>query len=223
MFVTMLTRILLGLTILSMVAVEVDAGEPTTPTSHGNGGGSAMSKAFAVSTKLSETNYMVWYAGILTVLLGITVEPYAKLMEVFETIKVQMHNTLDVIERGISAAVFKLNTVAELRANDLWKRVEKTMFNVIYWTVDEQIAGLKHSLATTMMFKGLEALKYIHDNYGPGCGTTQVGRAMDIMTETQNAGETAQEYGTRLLSINATLQEKIPRRNPQTDICSGRR
>ena len=33
---------------------------------------------------------------------------------------------------------------------------------------------------------------------------------MDIMTESQNAGETAQEYGTRLLSINATLQEKIP-------------
>ena len=112
MIVTMLTRILLGLTILSMVAEVVDAGEPTSATSHDNGGGSAMSKAFAVSTKLSETNYMVWYAGILTVLLGITVEPYGKLMEVFETIQAQMHNTLDVIERGISAALFKLNNVA---------------------------------------------------------------------------------------------------------------
>ena len=64
--------------------------------------------------------------------------------------------------------------------------------------------------ATTMMFKGLEALKYIHDNYGPGCGTAQVGRAIDIMSEKQSGSETAQEYGTRLLTINATLLEKIP-------------
>ena len=66
-----------------------------------------MSKAFATSTKLSETNYMIWYAGILTVLLGVTFEPYAKLMKVLELIQNRMHNSIEVIYNGIGTHVFK--------------------------------------------------------------------------------------------------------------------
>ena len=74
-------RPLLYLIILVMVAEVVIGGDPSSSTDNANGA-TAMSKAFATSTKLSETNYMIWYAGILTVLLGVTIEPYARLMKV---------------------------------------------------------------------------------------------------------------------------------------------
>ena len=207
-------RVFLWAMVLSMVAVEVFAvGDSSKAPETTNGGASAtaaMSKAFAICTKLSDNNYMIWYAGILTVLVGVTVEPFTRVLEVLETIKDQLHNSLGGIETGIATTLFKLGSAAELKASNAWKQVNTALFNVIYWTVDEQIPGLMHSLASTMMFKGLDALKYIHDNYGPGCGTAQVGRAMDIMSEKQDGTETAQEYGTRLLTINATLQERIP-------------
>ena len=202
-------RLLIAFMILSMVAERVYGVEPSTSSDNGNGnGGTAMSKAFATSTKLSETNFMIWYAGILTVLLGVTIDPYSKVMQVLERVQNELHKTLDQVYIVIGSSVF--SKIASFRGSDEWKLLDKVLFNVIYWTVDETIPGLKSSLATTMMFKGLEALKFIHDNYGPGCNTAQVGRAIDIMNETQNEQETAQEYGTRLLSINASLHEKIP-------------
>ena len=202
-------RLLLAFTIFSMVAEAVYAGGETASSSDNGNGVTAMSKAFAASTKLSETNYMIWYAGLLTVLLGVTTDPYSKLMELLERIQNDLNKTMDHLYVIIGAALFKESPNTYMNS-DNWKMLDKVLFNVLYWTIDETIAGLKSSLATTMMFKGLESLKYIHDNYGPGCNTAQVGRAMDIMNETQNSQETAQEYGTRLLSINASLHEKIP-------------
>ena len=181
-------RPLLFVVILIMVAEVVNGGDPSS--SDNANGATAMSKAFATSTKLSEVNYMIWYAGILTVLLGVHFEPYAKLMKLLELIQNRMHNSIEVIYNGIGTHMFK---GAPFKDSEAWLSIDKVLFNVIYWTVDETITGLKSSLATTMMFKGLEALKYIHDNYGPGCNTAQVGRAIDIMTETQNGQETAQE------------------------------
>ena len=80
-------RLLLAFTILSMVAKAVYAGGETASSSDNGNGVTAMSKAFAASTKLSETNYMIWYAGLLTVLLGVTTDPYSKLMELLERIQ----------------------------------------------------------------------------------------------------------------------------------------
>ena len=42
---------------------------------------------------------------------------------------------------------------ATFQTSEEWKKVNRCLFNIIYWTVDDTIAGLKHSLATTMMFK----------------------------------------------------------------------
>ena len=52
-------RPLLLVVILVMVAEVVTGGDPSSSADNANGA-TAMSKAFATSTKLSETNYMVW-------------------------------------------------------------------------------------------------------------------------------------------------------------------
>ena len=134
-----------------MVAEVVFCGEPSSSTDNNGNGASAMAKAFAASTKLSETNYMVWYAGLLTVLLSVTIDPYAKIMQLLERIQHQLHKTMSDLEVSIGATFFSSDS--DYKSKDLWKMLDKVLFNVVYWTVDESIPGLKSSLATTMMFK----------------------------------------------------------------------
>ena len=132
--------ILMILTILSMVAEVVFCVDPSSSSSSDNvNGATVMSKAFATSTKLTETNYMIWYAGLLTVLLGVTVAPYNQLMALLEFVQAQLHHTMDALETSIGAMMKN----ASFKQTDGWKVLDKVMFNVIYWTVDETIPGLK--------------------------------------------------------------------------------
>ena len=189
---THLNNLLLRVMILSMVAeVVVAVGEEGIMPNDHTTNMATMSKAFASATKLTECNFMIWYAGFLTVLVGLAGDPWSRLLEVLELILAQLHQAQENIEHGIATTLFKMRDRATFQTSEEWKKVNRCLFNIIYWTVDDTIAGLKHSLATTMMFKGLEALKYIHDNYGPGCGTTQVGRTIDMISETQKDGEAA--------------------------------
>ena len=85
------------------------------------------------------------------------------------------------------------------------------LYQAVFWTIDaEALLGCKTHLATTLLFKGVPALKYVHDCYGPGSATQQVCRTIDIITERQTDGETGQEWGARLQSMNASVTESIP-------------
>ena len=45
------------------------------------------------------------YAGILTILVGFTGDPYEKLMKTMEGLRNNLHNALDHIEREVAAKV----------------------------------------------------------------------------------------------------------------------
>ena len=122
-------RLLLYLVILSMVAVAVMGGDPSTPSDSGNGA-TAMAKSFATSTKLSETNYAIWYAGILTILVGMTVEPYAKMLKILEALQVQLHNTMEVIENGLGRLFY--SNAADFKTKEPWITMEKNInFSIV--------------------------------------------------------------------------------------------
>ena len=109
-----------------MVAEEVNGGEASSSSDNGNGV-TAMSKAFAASTKLSETNYMIWYAGILTVLLGVTTDPYSKLMELLERIQNDLNKTMEHLYVIIGADLYK-DAPTTYKNTDSWKLLDKVLF-----------------------------------------------------------------------------------------------
>ncbi len=83
--------------------------------------------------------------------------------------------------------------------------VNTTLFQAIYLTLSDTMASFSSYCATTVFMDGLAALKYAYDNYGPGSGATQISRQFGIISEKQKANETPQEFGTRLQTLNATL------------------
>ena len=93
------TSYLLFTLILGMVAEVVTGGsEGSASSSSETTCSSTMAKAFSTTTKLTDTNYTVWNAGILTVLMAMTVDPHAKLMVIMEGIRDKLHMTLDTVE-----------------------------------------------------------------------------------------------------------------------------
>ena len=196
--------------ILNMVAeVVICTGDGTS--SKDSNPGTILGKAMAHATKLTDTNYTVWYAGILTVLVGFSGDPYEKLMKVLEVMKKHMQHSLTIIESKIVQEVLGkgIPEIATSKSSEEYQSMDKTVFQAVFATVSDSMEALKENLSTDLLFKGIAAVKYIHDNYGPGCGSMQVGKTMDMFTEKQKDSETAQQFGTRLSNMNASLTDKI--------------
>ena len=193
-----------------MVAEQVHSGDTSTSTSTTESSASAMSKALALGTKLHDSNYTVWYASMITALLSLTGTNYEKLLQLLSGIKDKLTDSYDKIQDRL-VLFFGVSDRSSLLTADICKEVNKLLFQAVFWTVDDtKLPSLKNHLATTLLLKGFETLKYVHDNYGPGSNTQQVCRAMDLMTERQNDGETAQEYGSRLQNMASSVTETIP-------------
>ena len=174
-----------------MVAEQVHSGDTSTSTSTTESSASAMSKALALGTKLHDSNYTVWYASMITALLSLTGTNYEKLLQLLSGIKDKLTDSYDKIQDRL-VLFFGVSDRSSLLTADICKEVNKLLFQAVFWTVDDtKLPSLKNHLATTLLLKGFETLKYVHDNYGPGSNTQQVCRAMDLMTERQNDGETA--------------------------------
>ena len=118
-----LNNLLLLFTILSMVAEVVVAGgeEGTLSSDHTTNMGTAMSKVFASATKLTDCNFMIWYAGFLTVLVGLAGDPWSRLLQVLELIQAQLHNAQENIEHGIATSLFKMTDRAAFQKSEEWK------------------------------------------------------------------------------------------------------
>ena len=227
---TLLYRLILFYTIFSMVAEVVmgtgDGGTSKSGSSGANANSNAMTliKALASATKLTDTNYIAWFAGLVTVLMGFTGDPFDKLQEVIEKLQGYLTDSLEdiykrIIQQMLLAEYQQAVAAAKSAGTSMTPEefiarheVSKDLYQTILLTISdscEAMVAIKNHLATSCFKKGIEALKYIHDNVGPGSGSTQIGRTMDLLNEKQLPDEHPVAFGTRLNNMNSSLTDKV--------------
>ena len=208
--------------ILSMVAevVVCTGGGDSSQGSNSNSNAMALIKVLSTATKLTDTNYTAWYAGLVTVLLGFTGDPFDKLNKTLEKLRDQLTNSVEALHRILIQEVLKSEYEAAVKGSTTPSPmafvtehgINNNLYQTIVLTISdtcEAMVAIKNHLSTSCMKKGIEALKYIHDNVGPGSGSMQIGRTIDIMSEKQRPDELPEAFGTRLNNLNSSLTEKV--------------
>jgi hypothetical protein len=195
------------LLILSMVAVQVlsTGSESGKESKVFEQSASSFAKAFSTATKLDKGNYTIWIAGMLTLLIGMQGEVYEKLLLVMKGLQDKLHKQLVDIKKDACKILFGHDTPTDSSESALANKIALSIYQVVFWTIGDNLTALKTHVSTKLLFKGFETLKYVYDHYGPGCGTKQLKRQFDIMEEKQKDNETVEEFATRLQDLSSTL------------------
>ena len=195
---------IIGLLLFKMVAVQsgTPGGTSTATTSNMETEMNSLSKALVGVTKLNGSNYDVWYAGLLTLLMvGSTLRRV--LGTALETFKTNMDKELATIVAAVRTAVSMADTADDAK----FKELNSVVFSIVYGTLSDctETASAKMYGAKKAFGNGFAFLKHLADKFGLAGGTNQVLLAHDIMTEKQHVGESPDDFATRLETLNSDL------------------
>ena len=174
---------IIGLLLFKMVAVH--SGSPgdtsTATTSNMENEMNSLSKALMSVTKLNGSNYDVWYAGLLTLLM-VGSQLRRILGTALETFKTNMDKELATIVAAVRGAV-------SMSDDAKFKELNSVVFSIVYGTLSDctETASAKMYGAKKVFGDGFAFLKHLADKFGLAGGTSQVLLAHDIMTEKHRA------------------------------------
>ena len=195
--------VMMMLMLFNMVAVAGPLGDPSTSTSANtlDSEMAGLSKALVSVTKLNGTNYDVWYAGLLTILM-VGSKLRRLLATALETFKTNMDKPLSEIVTAVRTAVNM-----DRATDENFKELGSVIFSIVYGSLSDcaEMASAKMYGAKKVFGNGLAYLKHLADKFGPVGGTNQVLLNHNIMIEKQRVGESPDDFATRLETLNSDL------------------
>ena len=134
-------------------------------------------KSFAHGAKLGKDNYVIWLAGVITILMSCA--SYSGVTEVLAIVtefRKCCGKTLEDIDKQIRGMLV-VRSLAEdkprTEEGSKYCLANQTLFQILYGTIDESLIALKRTGAGKMFMDGLAFLKAAYDKHGPGSGAKQ--------------------------------------------------
>ena len=207
------------LVLLNMVA-EVWAtpespGTMSTPNPGGTASGMAniastmtLAKVFGHCDKLNDNNFDVWLAGLISALTGLTaaVGIFKSYEHTFRILKVQGHMALTQLTQIIGDQVLSLpDTERDRLTNKSFTELNQGIYHIFNLTISDTMTQIKKTIAGKSYFEdGLSVFNHLYEQLGPGSSEKLTGKRLTLLGMTQNAEETIQEFGNRMIAENDT-------------------
>jgi hypothetical protein len=131
---------------------------------------------------------------------------------ILERFKTLRGNTLEAIDTQLKADFNARHsaTNSDRRTDgNAYHAANRTLYQLIFGTMDESLKAMKHNAATKYFMDGLALVKATFDKYGSGTGARQLSKTVNIMDEKQSAEESPEEFATRMDEINSQLSPPI--------------
>jgi hypothetical protein len=213
---TMRHRVALVIIILlAGVMVSHGSGDKSgTSTTSGSTETLHIGKSFSHCAKLVKNNYSIWMASLLTMVMSYTTyRGMTEVLHILETFKEHGGKAISEIDGKIEAwftsRFSSAGTHGRKEEGSMYFQANRTLFQILYNTIDESLAALQSSGANTYFMDGLAFLKAAFDKHGPGSGAKQLAQTVNIMDEKQTAEQSAEEFAEKLENINGQLEQPI--------------